>query len=332
MEQASPEATTRSDKATLLELGDRLLIGDEPKTSPVFRVESVTPRQVKSGGGDVEWVICLDREWVEDLQSGSMELDVHRLPSPLFSHADRLGIKPSLSLDKPSCTALYVNEWCPLNFGRLLYRLHKSLPYQGGVYLSILAIRPAAKNFRDMAALCVRDDGDDQVALLVRSRVKLLALSAFCLNLERRLMRQRYRFIHAKKRTKMRHTAGAVIARLRMECYKAVAKGQESLQKLRKLALERKDIYAMWEGSHDQVTVVVAYMVEGEQPPDRLGQIKIDTDAPCMVLREKIRRAMPGQLNQRNGEGFGFLVRLACYYPLYLWQKRLLREHLRLKL
>ena len=129
-------------------------------------------------------------------------------------------------------------------------------------------------------------------------------------------MRRGYKYMKLSKSMKLKATSQALIATA-MELIKmGVAKIEEIRERMKP-----KDPYLLWAQSPDQTQVLVAWKVlkeedenednEGEEEEDiveNLGYIKIDLDAPCGVLREKIRRCLHEPMNKKNGEGFLFLV------------------------
>jgi len=192
-----------------------------------------------------------------------------------------------------------------------LYQVLKSYPYQQAVFILVLVVHDAAESFRYLAG--VGKGGREKDDLTDDSQGLLLSLSASCRQAERVLMRQRYKFITMGKGFKLRHFTAATLASLKAKYEGAADYILELIEKVETLIQQRNDVYGTWERSLDQQLVNVYYRIEekqGDAPPVEvnIGEIKIDTDAPITVLREKVRRTMRDQLNQRNGEGFGFLV------------------------
>jgi len=157
------------------------------------------------------------------------------------------------------------------------------------------------------------------------------------LNLEKLALRRRYKYMHLSKSMRLKAAALEVAVKA-FELIKLAAAKANELSK----QMEPKDPYPLWAQSLDQTTILIAWKDlkddddddddddkgeekkgkegekmdgdEGEEDEESdgtaepLGYIRIDLDAPCSIVREKIRRTLREAMNLKNGEGFLFLV------------------------
>lgn len=141
--------------------------------------------------------------------------------------------------------------------------------------------------------------------------LRLQSLAKFFMKMKDKVMRHRFRYMRLSKSLGLIGASRAAYQELLKGLNFAKAGAIAATKKVIEAEKRRRssaDPYVMWEKSLDKKQLFVTWR-DDASPSDliKLGDVLIDVDVPCKILREKLRRRLREPLNGKNGEGFVFL-------------------------
>lgn len=185
----------------------------------------------------------------------------------------------------------------------LSYKLQASLLFQGPLKCFVVANHLIAAFLTSLAS---KYDDDSPTSVRLHSASRL-----FFSNKEK-ASRKLFKFIEVNEKD---YEFKAIGKQAQRKVIQFIEEIQKFLQEKK-----RKQPYELWEMSTDKIFLLVLWRVLTEERKEEMnqliGKIYVDVDAPLSILREKIRRDVREALNEKNGEGFLFLVSWSMDFEL----------------